>query len=113
MQFTENQIFWTDMVRCVEKYVQSCPQCQMRKVTRKPTSGFLQPLPVYGPFHTVAMDLLGSFPKRREGNRYIAVVTDALTKFSVADPLADAFAAAVAKFYVRRSNSNLVPPRSF
>lgn len=75
--------------------------------------GFLQSLPIYEPFHTVAIDLLGPFPKSRDGNRHIAVVTNALTEFSVAAFLADASAAVVAKFHVRRSHSNSATPGSF
>lgn len=48
----KTRVFWTDMVRYVGKYIQSYPQCRMRKITRKPTAGFLQSLPVHGPFQS-------------------------------------------------------------
>lgn len=80
------------MVRYVEEYIKSCPQCQMPRVSRRPTASFLQPLPVHWP--------MGLFPKSYEGNVYVAVLSDALTKFSVAAPLKDATAASVADFYV-------------
>lgn len=39
---------------------------------------FLHSLPMKGPLKTVALDLLGAFPKSTQENRYIAVVTDFL-----------------------------------
>lgn len=94
------RFYWSGMVNDVKKYIRTCPQCQMRKVTRKPVAGVLHPLPVKGPFETVAVNLLGSFPQSTGKNRYIAVVTNFLTKYAIAGALPDQSANSVTNFYV-------------
>lgn len=85
----KQRFHWAGMVDDVLKYVKSCPQCQMRKIVRKPTAGFLHSLPITGPFETTAMDSLGPFRRTPDGNVYACVITDFLTKYTVAGPLPD------------------------
>ncbi|GBN73385.1 hypothetical protein AVEN_6735-1 [Araneus ventricosus] len=52
------------------------------------------------PFNKIGVDLLGRFPITRNGNRWIIVCTDYLTRFTVTKALPTAEATEIAKFLV-------------
>lgn len=74
----------------------------MRKIVRKPPTGYLHSLPILGPFETVVMYILVPFRRTPDGNVYVWVVTDFLTNFTIASPSPDKSANLVAKFYVKK-----------
>ena len=53
-----------------------CVTCQAGRVVEPP----LTPIPVYGPFYRVGVDVI-QFPKSHTGNRYGVVFVDYLTKW--------------------------------
>ena len=62
----------------------------------------LQPIPpVGGPFHCIAMDIL-QLPITANGNRYVAVFMDYLTKWPEVFAIPDQKAETVAKLFVER-----------
>ncbi|GBN69325.1 hypothetical protein AVEN_36031-1 [Araneus ventricosus] len=64
-------------------------------------SGQLHPIkPPDIPFNKIGVDLLGRFPIARNGNRWIIVCTDYLTRFTVTKALPTAEATKIAKFLV-------------
>src|SRR5690606_35591041 len=75
--------YWPSMSRSVSKYVRSCLACQSRKGPKHNNLRHLKSiLPPLSPFETVGIDFLGPFPLSSDGNRYIIVSVDYLTKYS-------------------------------
>lgn len=69
------------MQQDIVDYVQSCDKCQRENRLRK-TPSVLHPIPVQGdPFSMVGLDLVGPLQETKKGNKYIAVLTDYLTKY--------------------------------
>ena len=56
--------WWPSMWHDVKQWVTTCRKCQLRKPSRQPKAGKLQPLPaVHRPFERIAMDLVGPLPR--------------------------------------------------
>jgi hypothetical protein len=93
--------YWPGMYGTIRRYVSHCRGCQRRKSPPQLPPGQLQPIkPPDTPFFQVGIDLLGRFPTTRDGNRWIIVCTDYLTRFAVTKALATAEATEIAKFMV-------------
>ena len=92
--------YWPKMFNSVERYVNSCNKCQVKKPSNN-TYGFGQlPETPSVPFHTVGCDILGKFPKTDDDNQCVIVVTDHCTRFAITGALPDQKADTVAKFIV-------------
>ncbi|GBM21050.1 Retrovirus-related Pol polyprotein from transposon 412 [Araneus ventricosus] len=75
-------------------------ECQRRKSPSQRPPGLLRPiLPAEIPFAEIG-DLLGRFPLKTQGNRWIIVCTDYLTRFTVTKTLPSGEAVEIAKFLV-------------
>ena len=61
----------------------------------------LQPIPVGGPFHCVAVDIL-PFLTTSSGNCYVAIFMDYLTKWQEAFAIPDQRAETIAKLFVEQ-----------
>ena len=72
----------------VTSFCRSCLACATRKGSRKIFKPPLAPIPVGGPFHRVAVDIL-QLPLTADSNRYFAVFMDYLTKWPEVFPMAD------------------------
>src|SRR5690606_7309520 len=86
----------------VSKNVRSCVECQSRKDPKNSNLGHLQSIMrLLSPFKTVGIDFLGPFPRSSDGNRYIIVSVDHLSKYSEtgAVPAASSFEAALFYFH--------------
>lgn len=93
--------YWRGMYSYVRKYIRSCAACQRRKTTPH-TTGPLQPLPCPArPFDRVGIDLYGPLPCTANGNRWIIVAVDHLTRYAETAALASAAARDVAAFILR------------
>lgn len=92
---------WPGMKRDVEKYIQNCRNCQLKKLVRRKTK---QPMILTdtpdNAFDKISMDIMGPLPTSRSGNSYILTIQDLLTKHSVAIPLKRATALDVAEGFV-------------
>ncbi|GBM61441.1 Transposon Ty3-G Gag-Pol polyprotein [Araneus ventricosus] len=76
-------------------------ECQRRKSPPQLPSGQLHPIkPPDIQFNKIGVDFLGRFPLTRNGNRWIIVCTDYLTRFTVTKALPTAEATEIAKFLV-------------
>ena len=91
--------WWPGMRGEVRKHCRSCLTCATRKGTGRATHPPLQPIPVGGPFHTVGVDIL-KLPQTFDGNKYVVVFLDYLTKWVEAFPIQDQRAETVAKLLV-------------
>ena len=93
--------YWPKLPKSVHQYTRSCHECQRRKKPPTRPAGLLQPIaPPTAPFQQIGMDLLGPFPPSTQGNRWIIVATDYLTRYAETKALPSGTAVEVAKFFV-------------
>ncbi|UYV72818.1 hypothetical protein LAZ67_10000882 [Cordylochernes scorpioides] len=95
----KNKYFWPGLLRDIRKYVAHCKECQRKKQSTQKPPGLLKAIPpATSAFQRVGMDLLGRFPKSDNGNKWIIVCTDYLTRFAVTKALPTGEAKEAAKF---------------
>lgn len=95
--------YWRGMYTYVRSFVRSCCECQRRKAPPPNSAGELQPLPCPSqPFDRVGIDLYGPLPLTPNGNRWIIVAVDHLTRYAETAALPNATAQEVATFVLRR-----------
>ena len=94
-------VWWPGMRNDVYKFCRSCLECASRKSGRRCFKPPLQPIPVGGPFHRVAVDIL-QLPLTTNGNKYVAVFMDYLTKWPEAFAIPDQKAETIAKLFVEQ-----------
>src|SRR5215213_2427428 len=82
--------YWDGMRKDVIRHIEYCDSCQRRG--KKGGKGKLNPIKVGQPFERIGLDFVGPLPRTKNGNRYIIVVTDYLTKWSEAKAMRDAIA---------------------
>jgi len=70
-----------------------------RKGTHKTFRPALSPIPVGGPFHRIAVDVL-QLPLTAQGNSYVVTFMDYLTKWPEAFAIPDQKAETIAKLFV-------------
>jgi hypothetical protein len=93
--------WWPRMATQIDVWVASCERCQEKKTPRSGKNGLLEPLPgASRPFERVGMDLMGPFRETDQGNRWILVMVDYLSKWPIAVPLPDKKAETVARAFV-------------
>ena len=105
--FSENKVYdrlrryvwWRGMKSAVRRHCRKCLVCVTRRGTRKTFKPALQPIPVGGPFHRVAVDVL-QLPQTVNGNRYVVVFMDYLTNWLEAFPTQDQTAETIAGLFV-------------
>ncbi|CAB4438745.1 unnamed protein product [Rhizophagus irregularis] len=71
--------YWPQMYENIREYVQSCDACQRRGKSR--SNQMLHPIAVHGPFYQVGIDFVGPLPITSQGNKYIIVAMDYMTKW--------------------------------
>ena len=91
------RFYWPQMYDDVRRYVQSCDECQKRGKNKRTEP--LHPIKVGQPFDRVGMDIVGPLPKTKNGNLYIVVATEYLTKWPEARAIPDAKASSVISFF--------------
>ena len=88
--------FLRDISKTTDNIIKNCVLCNKYKARKhKDTELRKYPLPSK-PFERVAMDFLGPLPLTDKGNKYILLISDYLTRFSVLFPLPNRSAAGVA-----------------
>ncbi|KAM7303540.1 DDE-type integrase/transposase/recombinase [Ixodes scapularis] len=93
--------YWPKLPKTVHFYTRSCHECQRRKKPPTKPAGLLHPIaPPTVPFQQIGMDLLGPFPPSTQGNRWIIVATDYLTRYAETKALPVGTAVEVAKFFI-------------
>ena len=66
---------------------------------------------VGAPMKRVAMDVLGPLPESEQGNKYLLIVADYLTKWTEAFPISDQGATTVAEILVKEVVSRYGVPQ--
>lgn len=94
--------YWPGMVRQVRQF---CDKCEICKCT-KPTNQILRPpmgkqMRVDRPFQQLYIDLLGPYPLSKDGNMYLFICLDNLTKFVLVKPLKTATASHIINYMTK------------
>jgi len=84
-QRTVARYFWPQMGDDIKNYIRSCQTCQQFGGVRRQEP--LHPIRVGQPYDRVGIDLVGPLPPTKNGNRYIIVMTEYLTKWPEAKPI--------------------------
>ena len=106
-----SRYFWYGLRRDVEYWISKCDICASRKgPSRKPKA----PLKLYSvgvPMERLAIDVTGPFPRSKQGNRFILVISDYFTKWTQAFAMKDSEAPTVANILVNEVISLFGVPR--
>ena len=89
--------YWPGMGRDVAKWVKACLACRKRKTPRPMRSGITEAALATYPNETVAIDILGPFPRSERGNVVVLTMIDTFTRWPVAIPLKDKSSASIAE----------------
>lgn len=90
--------YWPKMAKDIKSYVLKCETCLAYKSRQFKQLGLMGNFcSVDRPFQMIATDLLGPYPRSSKGYKFVLVVVDWLTKFTLTFPLRSATAPAVAR----------------
>lgn len=80
--------YWPDMLNEVKQYIGNCETCAKVKVSQKVPLGHMgQCRKVTGPWQVISLDLMGPFPKSKNSNTMLLVITCLFSKFTLLFPL--------------------------
>ncbi len=80
--------YFTGLAKSVTHYIQSCEECQRRKVTKLHTkSNIVSYRSPSGPFQVWQIDLFGPLPTSAQGSNYIFTALDMFSKYLFAVPM--------------------------
>lgn len=99
LHLVKERFYWPNFRRDIEFYVTSCTSCNAKKGTKR-NWGTLNPIPVGDAFEMVGLDIVGPLTETKNGNKYIVVFSDYLTKYPEAFAVKDITADTVAKLLV-------------
>lgn len=90
--------YWPKMRPDINKYVRKCQTCAQYKVEQKKPGGLMgKDIEIDKPWQMISSDLMGPFPRSTKQNRYLLVISDYFTKFTLIFPLRQATAKAVVR----------------
>ena len=99
-----DKFWWPNMRASIENYIASCTQCARHNILRSKPLGHLKSIePPSAVFQVLHMDFWG--PVRTtsaQGNRYVIILTDNLSKYVIAEALPDCTARSTAQFLIDR-----------
>ena len=70
--------YWPQMWKDIEQYIKSCNICQQKE--RMIKNNKMTPITVGAPFEKIGIDLVGPLAVTTNGNHYIVVAIDYMTK---------------------------------
>jgi len=105
------RFFWPRLRRDIQQWIGSCAVCASRKPTLRKRRGPMQDYRVGEPLERIALDISGPWPISHNGNRYILVVSDYLTRWSEAYPIPDQEARTIAETLVSEFVARYGVPR--
>ena len=97
------QYYWENMMLDIQKYIQQCLQCQLKKLVRVKTKNPMIITDTPGiAFEKISMDIVGKLPITTLQNQYILTIQDNFTKYSLAIPLPNHQASTIADAFVKK-----------
>lgn len=76
--------FWPSLIQDVKEYVRHCETCAKYKVSQLPPVGLMgHHREVTEPFQIISMDLMGPFPRSKQGNTMLLVISCWFSKFTL------------------------------
>lgn len=78
---THHRYFWPKCLNEVSANCASCVSCQSKKDPIGKPKGYLQPLPIEGPFLRVCIDFAGPFPISKRRNMHMIPAVEPFTKY--------------------------------
>jgi len=75
------RFFWPGYSQAVKEWCLTCESCAARKAPIPRRRGSLQNIKTGYPLQMVAVDIMGPFPKTKNGNSYILVASDYFTRW--------------------------------
>ena len=93
----KQRYFWFGMSTAAENYCKQCVKCKERKRTGPAPVAEMKSIPMTGPFDLVSMDICGPYKVSADGNKYILVVSDHLTKWVECYPMKNQEASTIAE----------------
>lgn len=96
----QNKFWWPKCYRDVKHWVESCMDCCSKKNPKIKSFGEMVSIPVGEPFEMVGVDVVGPLPESNDGNKYLVVFTDYLTKWPEAFAVPSQDALTIAKLLV-------------
>lgn len=97
----KRKYYWRSMKSDIEKFVKSCKQCQMYKLTKPNKTPQIVTTTANYAFQKIYLDLVGPLIPA-EGKEYILTTQCELTKFITATPIPNKAASTVAKAFVEQ-----------
>lgn len=95
----QKRFYWPKMAEEITKYVRGCEVCQAVKpntqIQRAPMGKQIRS---DKPFRVISIDYQGPFPRSKAGNKWLLVIVDQLTKYTILHPMKAATANATEKF---------------
>ena len=88
--------YWPNMYKTIAEWIKTCDVCQRQGAPQRQEP--LHPIAVGQPFDRVGIDYVGPLPRTTQGNRYIIVATEYLTKWVEAAAVPDCTAKTTAQF---------------
>lgn len=95
----QEKYYWPRMSTEIKRYCSACEDCKMSKhpnITRNPTMGKQKVADL--PWQIISVDYVGPFPRSKQGNTMLLVVTDLFSKFVVIQPMREAKTTTLIKF---------------
>jgi hypothetical protein len=84
----KDKFYWFQMLDTIKKYIRSCTQCAKFNVQRQKKPGLLQKEPPpEGVFEIMQMDFWKAPIRSSDGNQYVLIITDRLSKYVFARAL--------------------------
>ena len=89
----KDKYYWPNMYNTIKKYIRSCAECAQFNVHRQKKPGLLQQeQPPEGVFQVLQMDFWRAPVRSNDGNQYVLIITDRLSKYVFARALPSATA---------------------
>ena len=96
---TQESYYWPHMRSDILKFVRKCLVCGAQKHSNRAKTGFMGKEKVADrPFQIVALDLIGPFPRSKKGNKFLLVIADWFSKFTLIFPLRHSKSPAIVKY---------------
>jgi transposase InsO family protein len=89
--------YWKGMSKDIRKWIQACSGCSVRKTPRPMHAGFTEITQSTRPWQTVGIDIVGTLPTTKAGNKWILSIVDHFSRWPIAIAIPDRESATIAQ----------------